>query len=62
MSLIRLLFEVVAEATKPPKEDGGVAGRDMSQPPGSTGPWSMPPTSGSGPRRPPGSDSPFSWP
>jgi hypothetical protein len=62
MSLIRLLFEVVAEATKAPKEEGGVAGRDLSQPPGTTGPWSMPPTGGSGPKRPPGSDSPFSWP
>ena len=62
MSLIRLLLEVVAEATKPPVEDGGVAGRDMSTPPGANSPWSMPPSTGGSIKRPPGSDSPFSWP
>lgn len=62
MSLIRLLLEVVQEATKAPVEDGGVAGREMKEPPGSTSPWSMPPSTGGSIKPPPGSKSPFSWP
>ena len=61
MSLIRLLFEVLNEATKAPVEDGGVAGRDMKEPPGTTSPWATPPITGGSMKRPPGSDSPFTW-
>jgi hypothetical protein len=62
MSLVRLLLEVLEEATKAPVEQDGVAGRDMKDPPGTGSPWSMPPITGGSIRRPPGSDSPWSWP
>ena len=62
MSLIRLLLEVLDEATNAPAEENGMAGRDMTEPPGTGSPWSMPPITGGSLRRPPGSDSPWSWP
>ena len=61
MSLLKALLEILDDAKRTSVEQGGVAGREMQEPPGSASPWSLPPT-GPGPQRPPGSKSPFSWP
>ncbi len=62
MSLIRALLLLVDEVSKEAVEKGGVAGKDMTEPPGTHSPWSLPPISGGGLRPPPGSKGPWSWP
>jgi hypothetical protein len=64
--MLRLLLELAQELEKAGREaaspDEGVAGRGMTEPPGSGSPWALPPVAGGSIRRPPGADSPFSWP
>jgi len=64
MSILRALFEVAEALEKAGRDaatpDEGVAGRGMTEPPGTHSPMSLPPVSGRSILRPPGSGKPWS--